>query len=114
LNETIDRQSKPGGPPSKVGVFLKKLAKKASTKAGLEGKSDGETKITEKFDGSAIVEEKCGDDEGTLCLNLLFLRLFFDAQRNKEIGAAIIARIHVWFENFSTVSYRSVSRKHVS
>jgi hypothetical protein len=111
LNETIDRQHKPGGPPSKVGVLLKRLAKKAPTKAGLEGKSDGETKITEKFEGSAIVEEKCGDDEGTLCLNLLFLRLFFDAQKSKEIGAAIIARIQVWFEKFRTIPFRSVTRK---
>lgn len=99
INETIDKQSRPGVPPSKVGLYLKKFAKKASTKVGLEGKSDGETKITEKFDGAAISEEKCGDDEGTLCLNLLFFRLFFDVHRNKEIGAAIQARIQVWYEN---------------
>lgn len=109
LNETVDKQSKPGVPPSKVSFFLKKLAKKASVKAGLEGKSDGETKVTEKFDGAAIVEEKCSDDEGTLCLNLLFLRLFFDAQRSKEIGDAIIARIQVWYENLSTFPFGSVT-----
>ncbi|KAJ4773739.1 Testis-expressed sequence 2 protein [Rhynchospora pubera] len=105
LNETMDKQSRPVGPPSRVGFFMKKIAKKASTKAGFEGKTDGETKITEKFDGPAAVEEKCSDDEGTLCLNLLFSRLFFDAKRREEIGAIIKNRIQRTLSNMRLPSY---------
>jgi len=34
-------------------------------------------------------------DEGTLCWNLLFSRLFFDAKMNDEVNRAIKARIQV-------------------
>lgn len=147
---TLDRSSKIDG-SSRVRLFLKKLAKKAS-KNGLEGarvssvppSSYGERKGGEKLHSSDVsrsdvfikrsyedkssstslqdiaqhvqptsahfgvrslhtgnpdadAEEKFVSDEGTLCWNLLFSRLFFDAKRSVEINNFIKSRIQVSF-----------------
>jgi hypothetical protein len=96
---------------SKFRNLLKKLAKKAPIKASSESKT---TPLTSKqgtkqpttpsspvSSNSQVsdpshtnVEEKLAD-EGTLCWNLLFSRLFFDAKMNGEVTKAIKERIQV-------------------
>lgn len=146
FGEDADKTSQKTTGSSKVRLFLKKLAKKASTKAGLESKittdssSRGERKIVEKLRGvsstdtfikssqeekssinslqdlvqpssptsslgskgqphmssDGAFDDKFVGDEGTLCWNLLFSRLFFDAKRSDEINNAIKARFQVF------------------
>ncbi|RLM55376.1 testis-expressed sequence 2 protein-like isoform X1 [Panicum miliaceum] len=50
------------------------------------------------------VEEKLAND-GTLCWNLLFSRLFFDAKMNDEVSKAIKARIQRTLSNTRTPAY---------
>ncbi|CAN6279526.1 unnamed protein product [Urochloa humidicola] len=73
-HEVMDRTSKTDG-SSKVRLFLKKLAKKASTKAPLEGKSSsgssvqGEKKILDKlrsYQGAPFIEALIGPQEDKL------------------------------------------------
>ncbi|CAM8940394.1 unnamed protein product [Rhodiola kirilowii] len=54
---------------------------------------------------NAEAEEKVGIDEGTLCLNLLLSRLFFDARRNDNLCTWIQARIQRTLSNLRTPSY---------
>lgn len=108
----VDNTVKTDG-PSKVRNFLKRLAKKPSTKASSpesktnlvpSNKQDGKQPSTPSssvsFDSQlsdsphANVEQKLAD-HGTLCWNLLFSRLFFDAKMNDEVHRAIKARIQV-------------------
>ncbi|XP_062229940.1 uncharacterized protein LOC133927465 [Phragmites australis] len=106
---------------SKVRLFLKKFAKKASINASQESKA---RLVLSKQDikqpstpssplgynsqlsdsPNANVDEKLVD-EGTLCWNLLFSRLFFDAKMNDEIRKAIKARIQRTLSNIRTPSY---------
>lgn len=144
FSETTDRSNKIDG-SSRVRLFWKKLAKKAS-KNGIECRMSsvssnyGEKKIFEKSNSSAdisirsssadrsfgssssnnigqhipptstylggkslrpsnldtIIDEKIVNDEGTLCCNLLFSRLFFDAKRSININSIIKARVQVF------------------
>ncbi|CAL5056586.1 unnamed protein product [Urochloa decumbens] len=73
-HEVMDRTSKADG-SSKVRLFLKKLAKKASTKAPLEGKSSsgssvqGEKKMLDKlrsYQGAPFIEALIGPQEDKL------------------------------------------------
>lgn len=96
---------------SKLRGFLKRLAKKASVKPSPESKTGlapskqdikqpstpgSSMSFNSQLPDSpnAKMGEKLADD-GTLCWNLLFSRLFFDAQMNDEISKAIKARIQV-------------------
>ncbi|XP_065046907.1 uncharacterized protein LOC135678252 [Musa acuminata AAA Group] len=158
FTETTDRTSRIDG-ASRVRLFLKRLAKKAS-KSGLESRQAsfsssgyGERKIGEKLRSSnsvsssdgfikssseeksssnsmqdmaqpvpptsthfgnksmlsaipdAAADEKFVSDEGTLCWNLLFSRLFFDAKKSSEINNLIKARIQRTLSNMRTTSY---------
>nr|TKW23617.1 hypothetical protein SEVIR_4G303100v2 [Setaria viridis] len=105
---------------SKFRNLLKRLAKKAPVKASPDSKSP----VTSKQDikqpttpSSSVssnsqlsdsshtnVEEKLAD-EGTLCWNLLFSRLFFDAKMNGEVTKAIKARIQRTLSNTRTPAY---------
>ncbi|KAE9612035.1 hypothetical protein Lal_00048942 [Lupinus albus] len=51
------------------------------------------------------IDEKFGIDEGTLCLNLLISRLFFDAKGNAQLKKFILARIQRTLSNMRTPSY---------
>lgn len=51
--------------------------------------------VLQTFPDSGCSEKILNDGEGTLCWNLLFSRLFFDAKRSTEMNAAIKARIQV-------------------
>lgn len=53
--------------------------------------SHGQMSILSDGDG----DEKFGNDEGTLCWNLLFSRLFFDAKRSTDLNNFIQARVQV-------------------
>ncbi|KAK7344094.1 hypothetical protein VNO77_13352 [Canavalia gladiata] len=53
----------------------------------------------------ADADEKFGIDEGTLCLNLLISRLFFDAKGNEQLKRSIQARIQRTLSNMRTPSY---------
>ena len=96
---------------SKVRSFLKRLSKKSTIKASPESKTnlvpskqDIKQPSTPSSSASSnsqlsdsphtIAEEKLAND-GTLCWNLLFSRLFFDAKMNDEVNRAIKARIQV-------------------
>ncbi|XP_058097771.1 uncharacterized protein LOC131242861 [Magnolia sinica] len=159
LGEPTEREIRLDGSSSKVRVFLKKLAKKAS-KGGAECKTSTmsptareERKIIDKFrsaqdryspsasvkssssektannaleeddvvlplpstldhsdsHGSVLSEadfdEKFGNDEGTLCWNLLFSRLFFDAKRSSEINSFLHIHIQRMLSNMRTPNY---------
>ncbi|KAK1327084.1 hypothetical protein QJS10_CPA01g00016 [Acorus calamus] len=155
LAEVKDKIDNLDGSSSKVRLFLKKLAKKAS-KAGAEYKAmgHGEKKVGDKVrasqetsskgssakissadtsrtsslqdavvppsasssvhsnsytQGSVLLDadsyEKFGADEGTLCWNLLFSRLFFDAKRNSEISSFIKSRIQRTLSDMRTPNY---------
>ncbi|KAG1361235.1 testis-expressed protein 2 [Cocos nucifera] len=159
LCETTDKTSRIDG-SSRVRLFLKKLAKKASTKTGVESKTSsasssvrGERRIGDKlrslYDASltdgltkssledkslsyslqdsvqppsprsahlgnkslfpifsdAVCDENFVSDEGTLCWNLLFSRLFFDAKKNVDVHNAIKTRIQRTLSNMRTPSY---------
>ncbi|KAF8769053.1 hypothetical protein HU200_006976 [Digitaria exilis] len=118
----VDNTVKTDG-PSKVRNFLKRLAKKPSTKASSpesktnlvpSNKQDGKQPSTPSssvsFDSQlsdsphANVEQKLAD-HGTLCWNLLFSRLFFDAKMNNEVHRAIKARIQRTLSNTRTPTY---------
>ncbi|RRT76954.1 hypothetical protein B296_00007441, partial [Ensete ventricosum] len=128
FTETTGRTSRIDG-ASRVRLFLKKLAKKAS-KSGVESRQAsfsssgyGERKIGEKLrssnsvsssdgfikgsseDKSSTTDEKFVSDEGTLCWNLLFSRLFFDAKKSSEISNLIKARIQRTLSNMRIPSY---------
>ncbi|XP_008802615.1 uncharacterized protein LOC103716408 [Phoenix dactylifera] len=159
LCEATDKTSRIDG-SSRVRLFLKKLAKKATTKTGVESKASsasasirGERRIGDKFhplndasltDGllkssledrsssnslqdsvqppsprsaylgnkslfpifsDAVGDENFLSDEGTLCWNLLFSRLFFDAKKSVDIHNAIKTRIQRTLSNMRTPSY---------
>ncbi|XP_061369464.1 uncharacterized protein LOC133312307 isoform X1 [Gastrolobium bilobum] len=53
----------------------------------------------------ANADEKFGIDEGTLCLNLLISRLFFDAKGNTQLKRSMQARIQRTLSNMKTPSY---------
>lgn len=106
----VDSTAKTDG-SSKVRNFLKRLTKKASTKASPDSKTNlvpskpdvkqpSTPSSSVSFDSQlpdsphANVEQKVSD-HGTLCWNLLFSRLFFDAKMNDEVHKAIKARIQV-------------------
>ncbi|XXG60462.1 hypothetical protein AAC387_Pa04g2366 [Persea americana] len=50
-------------------------------------------------------DEKFGNDEGTLCWNLLFSRLFFDAKRSTDLNNFIQARVQRILSNMRTPSF---------
>ncbi|XP_050376377.1 uncharacterized protein LOC126793797 [Argentina anserina] len=50
-------------------------------------------------------EEKLNSDDGTLCLNLLLSRLFFDAKSSMEMKTSIQAQIQRTLSNMRTPSY---------
>ncbi|XP_042432062.1 uncharacterized protein LOC122018731 [Zingiber officinale] len=54
---------------------------------------------------NTTVDEKIVNDEGTLCCNLLFSRLFFDAKRSININSIIKARIQKNLSNMRRPSY---------
>ncbi|CAL5050307.1 unnamed protein product [Urochloa decumbens] len=106
---------------SKVRNFLKRLAKKASTKTSPDSKTDlvpskqdvGQSSIPSpslSFNSQLSdsphtdVEQNLAND-GTLCWNLLFSRLFFDAKMNDEVNKAIKARIQRTLSNTRTPAY---------
>lgn len=131
-HEVMDKVVKSDG-SSKVRHFLKKLAKKASTKAPQESKTSSSlidapedrsstssssqdikqpstpssdfsysSRLSDSHD--ANIDEKSAD-EGTLCWNLLFSRLFFDAKMSEDINNAIKARIQRTLSNMRTPAY---------
>ncbi|XP_073012630.1 uncharacterized protein [Typha latifolia] len=149
FGEAMDKTNRVDG-SSRVRLFLKKLAKKASTKTGLESKTSlgsslqAERKMGEKLHSysglsqeeksssnslpdlvqpsspssftlsdkgqpsmfpDAVCDEKSVQDEGSLCLNLLVSRLFFDVKRNSEIRNSIKARIQRSLSNMRTPTY---------
>ncbi|PRQ15749.1 putative PH domain-containing protein [Rosa chinensis] len=53
----------------------------------------------------ADADEKFSSDEGTLCLNLLLSRLFFDAKSSVEMKRSIQAQIQRTLSNMRTPSY---------
>lgn len=53
----------------------------------------------------SVCDEKSVNDEGTLCWNLLFSRLFFDARKNVDINNFIKTRIQRTLSNMRTPSY---------
>ncbi|KAK8941373.1 hypothetical protein KSP39_PZI009745 [Platanthera zijinensis] len=53
----------------------------------------------------AICDDKFLGDEGTLCWNLLLLRLFFDAKRSAEINSSVKTLIQKMLSNMRTPSY---------
>lgn len=50
-------------------------------------------------------EDRFGSDEGTLCMNLLISRLFFDAKGNTGLNTAMQSRIQRTLSNTRTPSY---------
>ncbi|KAG2614442.1 hypothetical protein PVAP13_4KG363901 [Panicum virgatum] len=112
----VDNTVKTDG-SSKVRGFLKRLKKKSTIKASLEStpsKQDIKQPSTPSSSASSnsqlsdsphtIAEEKLAND-GTLCWNLLFSRLFFDAKMNDEVNRAIKARIQRTLSNTRTPAY---------
>ncbi|KAG2608726.1 hypothetical protein PVAP13_4NG344510 [Panicum virgatum] len=106
---------------SKVRSFLKRLSKKSTIKASPESKTNlvpskqdikqPSTPSSSASSNSQLsdsphtnVEEKLAND-GTLCWNLLFSRLFFDAKMNDEVNKAIKARIQRTLSNTRTPAY---------
>uniref|UniRef100_A0A7N0U3T8 SMP-LTD domain-containing protein n=1 Tax=Kalanchoe fedtschenkoi TaxID=63787 RepID=A0A7N0U3T8_KALFE len=71
--------------------------------ASLSTHSDDQSHVTTNSDAEA--DEKVSIDEGTLCLNLLLSRLFFDARRNNDLCTLIQARIQRTLSNLRTPSY---------
>lgn len=53
----------------------------------------------------AICDDKLLGDDGTLCWNLLLLRLFFDAKRSAEINSSVKTLIQKILSNMRTPSY---------
>ncbi|KAJ9146815.1 hypothetical protein P3X46_029039 [Hevea brasiliensis] len=156
IAEPIDRVTKFDGSASKVCLFLKKLARKAS-KTSVENRGTfslghEEKKINDKSHSfqdpilssslikttpitKALVsseenkgvlssstfscsmtqtpisvsdvgsDENLNTDEGTLCWNLLFSRIFFDARSNPQIKSSFQARIQRTLSNMRTPSY---------
>ncbi|XP_077221495.1 uncharacterized protein LOC143855161 [Tasmannia lanceolata] len=152
IDEPTDKVNKVDGSSSKVRLFLKKLAKRASNRTGgissvgreerkgsekmhltqdtLARKKLSSEKSSSSFEdevalpvssalthsasqiqsqgsvfSDADCDEKFGNDEGTLCCNLLFSRLFFDAKRSTELNGFIHARIQKTLSNMRTPSY---------
>ncbi|CAN6181672.1 unnamed protein product [Urochloa humidicola] len=115
----VDNTVKTDG-SSKVRNFLKRLSKKAFTKASPEGKTilvPSKQDVQSSTPSSSLscssqlsdsphtdVEQKLAND-GTLCWNLLFSRLFFDAKMNDEVNKAIKARIQRTLSNTRTPAY---------
>ncbi|KAL6603394.1 hypothetical protein ACP70R_043755 [Stipagrostis hirtigluma subsp. patula] len=107
---------------SRVRLLFKRFAKKAPTKASPESKTNlvlskqdtikqhsasssslgCDSQLSDSL--SANVDEK-HVDEGTLCWNLLFSRLFFDAKMNDEVNKALKARIQRSLSSVRTPSY---------
>ncbi|KAL5982970.1 hypothetical protein ACLOJK_017050 [Asimina triloba] len=158
LGEMEKRDIAFDGSSSKVQLFLKKLAKKAS-KSGIEcktgrvlslGRDERKTserlrshqdrlastsvnsassdKIANNLSEDDMVptvpslnhsdsvgqvsalsagdqDEKFGNDEGTLCCNLLFSRMFFDAKRSPDINKFLHSRVQRALSNLRTPSY---------
>ncbi|PUZ58935.1 hypothetical protein GQ55_4G002400 [Panicum hallii var. hallii] len=116
----VDNIAKTDG-SSKVRSFLKRLTKKLTIKASPESKtnlvpskqdikqpgtpSSSASSNSQLYDSPHTnVEEKLAND-GTLCWNLLFSRLFFDAKMNDEVSKAIKARIQRTLSNTRTPAY---------
>ncbi|CAL5040708.1 unnamed protein product [Urochloa decumbens] len=111
----VDNTTKTDG-SSKVRNFLKRLTKKASTKASPDSKTKQDVRLSSTPSSSLSfnsqlsdsphtdVEQKLAND-GTLCWNLLFSRLFFDAKMNDEVNKAIKARIQRTLSNTRTPAY---------
>ncbi|PAN22167.1 hypothetical protein PAHAL_4G002100 [Panicum hallii] len=116
----VDNIAKTDG-SSKVRSFLKRLTKKLTIKASPESKtnlvpskqdikqpgtpSSSASSNSQLYDSPHTnVEEKLAN-EGTLCWNLLFSRLFFDAKMNDEVSKAIKARIQRTLSNTRTPAY---------
>ncbi|CAN6192342.1 unnamed protein product [Urochloa humidicola] len=115
----VDNTVKTDG-SSKVRNFLKRMSKKAFTKASPEGKTilvPSKQDVQSSTPSSSLsfnsqlsdslhadVEQKLAND-GTLCWNLLFSRLFFDAKMNDEVNKAIKARIQRTLSNTRTPTY---------
>ncbi|GAB4842659.1 hypothetical protein Ancab_012632 [Ancistrocladus abbreviatus] len=72
-------------------VPLRNAHKGKITDGSLSAHSGNQTHLSELSDSEA--DEKFVVDEGTLCLNLLISRLFFDAKSNVDIKNALRARI---------------------
>ncbi|KAJ3692962.1 hypothetical protein LUZ60_012057 [Juncus effusus] len=105
---SLDKQNNKNVGPTKVGILLKKLAKKASNKTGIESSrtSSGEiNEVRNNYEKLEGLDEKIGDDEGTLCLNLLLSRLFFDAKRSEAISSFINDRIKRTLSNARIPTY---------
>ncbi|KAF5730410.1 hypothetical protein HS088_TW20G00783 [Tripterygium wilfordii] len=157
--ESLDHENRLDGSSSKVRLFLKRLARRAS-KSGVENKGTRissygreERKTSEKFclmqdsflattstksgptmktpksssaqestefssstfphsgsqgNLSSISDAETDDknfDEGTLCLNLLISRLFFDAKSCLEVKSSLKARIQRTLSNMRTPGY---------
>ncbi|KAJ3672256.1 hypothetical protein LUZ60_006977 [Juncus effusus] len=103
----------------KVKTFLKKIVRKASNKpAILESRSSGfsqhEKRVLENAEISRgslqdlqleTLDERV--DEGVMCLNLFFSRLFFDVKMSDKINTAMHARIQRALSSMRTPSYIS-------
>ncbi|OEL23833.1 hypothetical protein BAE44_0015147 [Dichanthelium oligosanthes] len=109
----VDNTVKTDG-SSKLRSFLKRLAKKASIKASPESKtslvlSTQEIKPPSTPSSSVSFNSQLSDNphanDGTLCWNLLFSRLFFDAKMNDELNKAIKAGIQRTLSNTRTPAY---------
>uniref|UniRef100_A0A8R7QRJ5 SMP-LTD domain-containing protein n=1 Tax=Triticum urartu TaxID=4572 RepID=A0A8R7QRJ5_TRIUA len=124
--EIMDKAVKSDG-SSKMRLFLKKLARKASIKApqltrtsSTSAQAERKTlQKTRSYNGAALIdaqEERFSDspetnvdekftDEGTLCWNLLISRLFFDAKMSDDISKSIKTRLQRKLSNMRTASY---------
>lgn len=123
--ETLDKGNRTDGSSSKVRLFLKKFSRKRSNRddrktysqhgsssgKSISGKKMGDN-ITDETDvpifsrsvshsshisgvSDGDPEEKFDIDEGTLALNLLISRLFFDLKRKTGVKNSVQARIQV-------------------
>ncbi|KAJ1260890.1 hypothetical protein BS78_10G266900 [Paspalum vaginatum] len=114
---------------SRVRSFLKRLAKKASTKASQDQESKTSPVPSSKQDSTikrgtpsssvslgsqqsdldshndAEGDGKLANGDSTLCWNLLISRLFFDAKMDDEVKKAIKARIQRTLSNTRTPAY---------
>lgn len=101
LQATQDRTSATGLLKSSSVKTVKSFSEEDLPWSLKHSSSHGQLSILSDADG----DEKLGNDDGTLCWNLFFSRLFFDARRNTAINDSIQARIQRTLSNMRTPSY---------
>ncbi|KAK9697072.1 hypothetical protein RND81_08G012800 [Saponaria officinalis] len=97
---SIPSMSKSAPPGKMTNGCFEDVASVSSSESFHFGSS---THLSEMSD--ADTSDKFGVDEGTLCLNLLMSRLFFDVKNNLDIKTALKDRIQRTLTNMRTPSY---------